>query len=426
MSLPSEKHPSSPATGRAPRPGEGDDVSLDEDADLTIGDEVFQRPGITIPPKPQNRDAPKGVFSDLNPPPPEVKEVEAKKKKKNPLEKRNAAPLNEFKRVIRPQTAMTASAAADLAKSESPAPLDSVDSLEFGKVHNTAVNPDFRRNKLHTVLDSAYKHSGLGWLEWVDRIGPRAIIGVALLLVTGGFVAWRFFGAFGGGPSVIAVEEEQKGPSAEERIARGTAAVKALLAAQTIPARLPLVMDPDRTAPRMKDYYEFMQGQDPKITAWEVGAPVGSRNGDWLPFTFTDAAGRKVTVVMGETESGCIVDWENFTAFGDLPWAEFCRTKPSIPKSLRVRLRRSEKYTGKYSKDDWQSYEVEHRTGPPVLLAYAPRAGRFFQALDELIQGEAWQCALLYLRFDPGTGDLIVEDVIRTRWQDEATSWTGP
>jgi len=435
MSLPSEKHPATPASGHVPRAGGGADVPKDEDADLTIAEAGFHRSGITITPNPPLRNPPKRASKAPKAPtspPPEVEEVETKQKekekekKKNRFEKRAAAPLNEFKRVIRPQTAMTASAAVDLARSESPAALESVDSMEFRKARPAAVNPGFRRNKLHTVLDGADKHSRLGWLEWVDRIGPLAIIGVPLLLLAGVAIAWRFFGAFSDGTSAAPVEDVVQGLPAEERVARGQAAVEALLAAHTIPARLPLVMDPDRAGPRMRDYYEVMQGQNPKITAWEVGTPIGSANGEWLPFNFTDASGRKVTVVLGETDIGCIIDWENFVAFGDIPWADFCRTKPSIPKSLRVRLRRTEKYTGKFSKDDWQSYEVEHRSGPPVVTAYASRAGRFFQSLQDLVQGEAWQCGLLYLRFDAGTGDLIIEDVVRTRWQDETTSWTGP
>ena len=426
MYLPSEKHPPSPITGRSPKPldGEAGDLAMEEEADLAISDDVFRSPTVTIPPRPHFKEPPKDVFKDLNPPPDEVKEVEAKKKKKNPLEKRSVAPLQQFKRTIRPQTAMTASTATDHAQAESPATMESVDSMEFGKVHNTAINPDFRRNKLHGVLDSAYKHSRLNWLDWVDRVGPRAIIGITLLLITGGFVAWRYFGAFGGEAATTQTEQEAKGIGADERVLRGKAAVQLLLSAQTIPARLPLVMDPERAGPRMKEFYETMQGQDPKITTWDVGTPIGSENGDWLPFIFTDAAGRKVTVPLGETATGCIVDWENFTAYGDMAWPEFCRAKPTVPKNLRVRLRLVEKYGGTYTKEAWQSYEIEHRSGGPVLTAYASRTGRDAQTLQNLIKGEAWQCALLYLRWDAGVP--VIEGIIRTRWQDEATSWTGP
>jgi len=432
MDLPSEKHSASPITGRNPQsgaPGAGDhrDALADGDADLEINDDVFQRPHLTVSPNPPPKEEPRDEFHDAASAPPGHKDPEVRKRKKNLLEKRHAAPLQEFKRVLRPQTALNASAAADRAKTESPARLESVDAPEFGKMHGTAASPDLRRNKLHGVLDSTYKHTRLGWMEWVDRIGPRTIISVFVLVVAGAFVAWRFFGAFGGEAVAMQAEQERRGLTADERIARGKAAVQALLAAQTIPARLPHVVDPERAAPRMKEFYENLQGRDPAITAWDVGAPVGSPNGDWLPFIFTDAAGRKITVPLGETETGCVVDWENFTAFGDMPWADFCRTRPTTPKSLRVRLRRVEKYDPAWPQASWQSYEIEHRSGGPRLTAYASRTGRDAQTLAELVKGEAAQCALLYLRFDPaGSGIPIIEGIGRTRWQDEVTSWTGP
>jgi hypothetical protein len=433
MELPSEKQPASPVTGSRPpagMPGNADRSGgpPDQDSDLDINDEVFRRPAVVISPNAPPRELSRGSTIDSLPPSTASAEGEGKKRRKNPLEKRHSSPLQEFKRVLRPRTAFNAGAAADRARAESPATMDSVDSPEFGKARGVSPGPDLRRNKLHGVLDSAARHTRLGWLDWIDRIGPRTILTVLFLVVAGLFVAWRFFGAFGGEAARTQGEQEKQGLSAEQRIARGQAAVQAFLAAQTIPARLPLVMDPDRAAPRMREFYENLRGQDPKITAWDVGAPVRSSNGDWLPFIFTDAAGRKVTVPLGETETGCVVDWENFVAFGDVPWTDFCVTRPGVPKSLRVRLRRVENYAAAYPKETWQSYEIEHRSGGPRLTAYASRAGRYSQTLSELVPGEAWQCALLYLRWvgNADKADPIIEGVIRTRWQDEATSWSGP
>lgn len=435
MDLPREKHSPSPVTGRSPaKPVPVVDVptpAADEDADLSIGEEIFNRPVESIPPGPPPRDRKRPAMNnDLNPPPSEVKEVEPRKKRGNPLEKRNTAPLNEFKRVVRPQTALAASAAVDHAKAESPVPLEAVerDAMEFGKVHNATATPDFRPNKLHSVLDSAYKHSRLRWMDWVDRVGPWVIIGTVLLLGVGVFFALRIINTPGEGAATTQIETGVKTLSAADRIARGKTAVEQFIQAQTNEARLPLVMDPERANARMAQFYGE-GGRNPSIVSWDVGKPVGSKNGDWLPFVFTDGAGRSVTVALGETATGCIVDWENFVAYGDMPWQEFCRTKPTAAKALRVRLRRAERYQETFPKEAWQAWEVEHRSGGPVLTAYASRAGRSAQALEELVKGENWQCALVYLRFDPAApqeGVVVIEDIVRTRWQDEATSWTGP
>jgi hypothetical protein len=300
--------------------------------------------------------------------------------------------------------------------------------MEFGKVHDSAHAPDYRPNKLHGVLDSTYKHSRLGWLDWVDRVGPHAIIGVLVILVGGGFLVWRYFGSLG--EQTVATTQGEtvaKGLPAGERIARGKKTVEQFLQARTNEDRLPLVIDPDRARSRMDLYYGEMRGQNPAIVSWDVGTPVGSKNGDWLPFIFTDAAGRQVTVPLGETATGCILDWENFVAFGEMPWQEFCSSKPIGSRNLRVRLRRIDRYQGSYTKESWQAFAVEHRTGGPVLTAYASRTGRSADELSEAIQGDQWQCVLAFLSFAPLVDDtLIIEGITRTRWQDEATSWTGP
>jgi hypothetical protein len=433
MELPSGKRSVDPATGHTPAkpvPGAAD-MPPDDEVDLDIGEEVFRRPVETITPGPSSREKRRPMNNDLNPPPTEAKEVETRKKRKNPLEKRTGPPLNQFKRVVRPRTSFAASTAVDHARAESPAPLESVnhESMEFGKVHYTSATPDYRPNKLHSVLDSAYKHTRLGWLDWVDRIGPRTIIAVVLLLTAGGFLAWRYFGSFNDQAVTVPMDTGVKINSGD-RIARGKQTVEQFLAAKTNEVRLPLVMDPERAGPRMEQFYGSMGGRNPNISSWEVGTPIGSSNGDWLPLTFTDEAGRKVTVALGETATGCILDWENFVSFGDMPWAEFCRTKSAAPKALRVRLRKVERYEGTYTKEAWQAYEVQHRSGGPQLTAYCSRAGRFARDLEELIGGDRWQCALVFLRFDPataGTGDkVVIEGLVRSRWQDEATSWTGP
>ena len=433
MDIPGEKKPSSPATGAAARAAApvapASRPPVKEDEDLQIGDEVFSHTVISLPPRASRKDPPKDVFKDLNPPPPDVKEVEERTSRKKPLEKRSGQAPN-FKRLFtRPETAFTANAALDQARAESPASMEKIEhgSMQFGKIHPHS-SPDYRPNRLLRVLDGIYTHSPLKWLDFVDRTGARFLAGLLLFIIVGGVVAWRYFGSFAGRDSTSAGGAKSAALSTSERVERGRAAVKEFLAAQTIEARLPYVLDPGRTVERMRQFYDTMQGRNPATVEWEVGEPVPGEHGAWLPFTFKDTAGRKVTVVMGEDDSGCRIDWENFVAFGEAPWQEYCRTRPSTPKSLRVRLRRVEKYEGTYAKENWQSYEIEHRSGPPALLGYASRTGRTGQALDELVSGEGWQAALVYLRFDAGAsgGLVVIDDVIRTRWQDEVTSWTNP
>jgi hypothetical protein len=63
------------------------------------------------------------------------------------------------------------------------------------------------------------------------------------------------------------------------------------------------------------------------------------------------------------------------------------------------------------------------------LTGYAERAGRTGQALAEVVKADQWQNAQLYLQFensDEGNFNVIIRDIVRSRWQDEATGWKVP
>jgi hypothetical protein len=355
------------------------------------------------------------------------RETEERVPRKQNLEHRQPSEPFQFKRLLRPVTAIAARVAEDKARAESHAPLETVDhtAMQFGKIHPHAT-PDYRPNRLFRVLDSIYTHSPLKWLDFIERGGIRFIFATIFISILGGFIVWRYYDSLstreGNGPKAVEM-------ATGERIDRGKKTVRDFMAAPTAEARLPLVIDPERAAPRMKQFYEEMKGEDPKVTAWEVGGPVAGKHGVWLPFIFQNAAGQKVTVVMEETNNGCRIDWENFVAFGDMPWRAFCDTRPVAAKAMRVRLRRADNYEGAYTREKYQAYEIEHRSGVPRLLGYAERSERSGQALVEVVKGDQWQAAQIYLRFadSPGAKDtVLMGDIVRSRWQDEAASWTGP
>ncbi|HWB03537.1 MAG TPA: hypothetical protein VG796_10975 [Verrucomicrobiales bacterium] len=451
MDIPNNKKAASPITGRSSKktnaggnagpvrpsdaPNAARPASAEDEEDIAVSAEVFEMPVISLP----ARNAPKEKPREPQPEPPRpaAREVTAPVPTKEPderavpkkanLEHREPAQPYQFKRHIRPETAMAAHAAVERARAESPAPLESVDhtAMQFGKIHPSAT-PDYRPNRLFRVLDSIYTHSPMRWLDFIERGGVRFVAVSAILLIVGGFIAWRFYDS-------LVEKEDTTGSKAvaltpEERVERGKKTVQEFLAAQTIEARLPLVIDPDRAALRMKQFEEN-KGQEPNVTAWRVEPPVTDKQGIWLPFIFQDSAGREVRVVIEETDKSCRIDWENFVAFGDMLWPEYCRSKPTTSKSMRVRLRQVERYEELYPKEKYQSYEIEHRSGAPKLTGYAERAGRTGQALAEVVKAEQWQNAQLYLQFensDEGNFNVIIRDIVRSRWQDEATGWRAP
>ncbi len=444
MDIPNNRKSPSPITGRsspkkttsgapdaeAPA-GPATEAGSEEDTDdIVINEEVFDLPAISLAPRPASKEStgPLRRRRDKTAEAENEKPPEERVSRKNNLEHRAPGKPLQFKRLLRPETVIASNAAAEQARAESPASLDSVDhtAMQFGKIHAYA-SPDYRPNRLFRVLDSIYKHSPLRWMDFIERGGVRFVAVTIILLTVGGFVAWRIYDS-------LVKKDEETGPKVvtltpAERIERGKKAVQDFMGAQNVEARLPLVIDPDRAGPRMKEFYAA-KGEDPKVTNWEVGSPMNGKQGVWLPLLFQDSAGRKVMVVIEETAKGCHIDWENFVAYGEMPWQEFCSSTPSTAKTMRVRMRQVDNYGGAYTQDKYQSYEIEHRSGQPRLMGYVERAGRSVQRIVEVVKADGtWQSAQLYLQFQAkaGTGNqVLILDIVRNRWQDEVTAWEGP
>jgi hypothetical protein len=449
MSLPTKRHEASPVTGKSsPKAEEPAAVEPDstatpsapdsEDADLELPESVFRRRTTQVPDAQPVPNYGAATPKDLNPPPEDTKEVrDRQRKKNNPLEKKNALKSGDAKFtrfVTRPETAFAAHAAIENSRSESPVSTDRVaqDHMSFGKQHRTvSAAPAYRPNKLFSVLDSIYTHSPLKWLDATDRAGPRFILGFLLLAIAGGGLAWIYIKSLSTSAQTAGGEKEAVKLSAGERVERAKLAVQnlsqTLAGAQNIEARIALVSDPDRAREKMEKYYGEQQGTDPKIVSWNVGSPVTGPQGDYLPLTIEDSTGTTITIVMEETGEGVRIDWENFVGYGEQNWQDYCTRRPIPPSAMRVRMRKSEHYEGIYNKTKWQAYDLEHRSGPPALTGYVLRSERISQTLNDLCNDDQWHTANVYLRFESGAGGdrlVNIDDIIPTRWQDQAVKWT--
>lgn len=446
MSLPRDRHEASPITGKSSQNTE-DDAAVEpvrapeadvEMEDLELPESVFRRRN--NPPVPASNPVPNygaAAPKDLNPNPEDTKEVKERTLKKNRLEKKNSLNTGDskFNRFItRPETALAAHVAVENSKSESPVPTERVgqDGMSFGKLHRTAsAAPSYRPNKLFNVLDSIYTHSPLKWLDAIERTGPRLIVGAVLTLIVISGVAWIYIKSLSSSAATAGGEKDAVKLSAGERVERAKLALQKLVQdmanAQNIDARLPFVSTPDQAREKMEQFYGPQQGKDPKIVTWSVGSPIPGPQGDYLPLTVEDSTGTTVTLVMEETDSGVRIDWENFVGFGEQNWQDYCARRPIPPTSMRVQIRKSDRYEGIYNKEKWQAYEMEHRSGPPRLLAYVSSSERVSQDLTEACADGKWHAFNLYLRFESGAGGdqlVVIDGIIPTRWQDRAVKWS--
>jgi hypothetical protein len=450
MSLPRKRHQASPITGKSPAnrddagadgalPGPGTEADrLDDVDDIELPEADFRRRPTAVPHSQSRPNYGAAAPQDLNPPPPDTKEHRERLRKKNPLEKKNAVQSGEgkFTRFVpRPETTMAAHAAASNSKAESPVDADRVGqaNLTLGKKHGTtSAAPAYRPNKLFRVLDSIYDHSPMRWLDFFERSGTRIFVGAFLVLGAAGGIAWLYYRSLASDTGTVEnVDRDTPRLTADQRVERAKLAVQkvmpAFFNAQTVEARLPFVTDPERAMERMSKFYTGQRGSDPKIVSWSVGSPQAGPQGDYLPLTIEDSTGGTVTVVMEETAEGVRLDWENLVAYGDANWQDWVSRRGLTPVSMRVRVRKVERYDATFTRDLYQSYEIEHRSGPPALTGYILRSERDAQNLARICSTENWHFANLYLRIPSGTegsASVAIDGVIPNRWQDQAVKWT--
>lgn len=350
-----------------------------------------------------------------------------------PMERKPGEGAKAFGRfVTRPGASMAASSAADRPAMERPLsanlPVPGASAAKFHGKEDVAYSP----NRLQTVINEACQDSTITWLDQLGKANP-VIISLLIAGVLGG-LGWTFRNELRrhqGSDGAVSPPLSAALPSDATRQAAIRRTFDRFLAAPDVTGKLQWVLEPARVEARMKDFYIVRMEQDPRITSYEVSPPVRAAGAWWFTLTCQAPDGPPCAVLMKETPSGGQLDWENFVAYGSMPWEKFHTTRPALPQSIRARIRASPRFEGKYSAEHYLAYEIAHRSGLPILYGYAARASRTGQLLAALSPGETWQSANLYLSWepDPGTPDsMLIVDLIRNNWLDTSitTPATGP
>lgn len=342
-----------------------------------------------------------------------------------PLEKKSAVGTQTFTRFMaRPETAVVAgltngqtSAGGIISRSQA------TSKPAFGKIRHQQ-ELDCRPNRLQQVMEELWTHSRLEWLDQLGRI--KAIILGSLVAVTAFIILWPYFKEVSrklviGSPNAASPEVSFAPDAARQAGIRR--AFDAYLAAPGIAEKLRWVIGPQRVEFRMRDYYVTRQQTDPVITSYTVSPPVRAGAEWWFTISFVPAGGTPTTVSMKETPEGGLLDWENFVAYGTMSWEKFVAGRPKAPQSMRVRLRLSSDYGGKYQAGEYLAFEVSHGSGPPVLHGYALKDSRSGQQLAALPELQDWKSFNLYLAWEQDAGRpeaVLISDLIRSNWLDGA------
>ena len=74
-----------------------------------------------------------------------------------------------------------------------------------------------------------------------------------------------------------------------------------------------------------------------------------------------------------------------------------------LAQTLRLRVRAADTHEGKYSAQDYKSFDIAPRSGTPVVHAYAAAGSLAARGLEEITADGGWSHVILTMRWEAGS-----------------------
>lgn len=185
-------------------------------------------------------------------------------------------------------------------------------------------------------------------------------------------------------------------------------------------ALLPLIRDPDRVGPKLLKYYNsenpwipLSLALDPDLSGLEVHRSFVVFN---LPLT--DYSTRPIA--LEQTPEGFRVDWESFTGYSDLSWADLRRTRPREPVVLRAVLRPTDYFNLDFpDAKTHYCYQLSDLNSDHTIYGYVPKGSDVELQIAKILLNAPSVHAVLRVRYpEKSTNDrqLEITEVLEKGW----------
>ncbi|MDB6071597.1 MAG: hypothetical protein JWL81_2768 [Verrucomicrobiales bacterium] len=185
-------------------------------------------------------------------------------------------------------------------------------------------------------------------------------------------------------------------------------------------ALIPLIRDPDRVGPKLLKYYTsenpwipLSLTLDPDLSDLKVHRSFVLFN---LPLT--DYTTRPIA--LEQTPEGFRVDWESFTGYSDLSWADLRRTRPREPVVLRAVLRPSDYFNLDFpNAQTHYCYQLSDLNSDHTVYGYVLKGGDVELQIAKILLNESSIHAVLRVRYpEKSTNDrqLEITEVLEKGW----------
>ena len=176
------------------------------------------------------------------------------------------------------------------------------------------------------------------------------------------------------------------------------AIVREFFESKSITEALPLVRDSRRVRPLMEEYYsrnDFVKRQW-KTMGWAMPVEEQGYRFAYVQALFEDSP--PVHIVVEESDSGFLVDWESSVHYSELSWSDFQAKKPKDPKLFRLLASKPEE-AEKMGEDEKQTtLKLKHPQEDGVIYAQFTTNDPKFRPLLEQLDLCKWKDVPLILR----------------------------
>ncbi len=163
--------------------------------------------------------------------------------------------------------------------------------------------------------------------------------------------------------------------------------------ARTVSQMIPLVRDSRRVRSLMEEYYQRvpLKARAWKGIGWSVPVEEPGYRFANVKATFHDLP--PMNLVVEETSSGFLVDWESSVQYSEVGWKEFMTTKPVQPKIFRVIASRSEGGTA-----NAMVLALKHPHEDGIVTGRFDPGDSRFSSLMEQLEHSKWKDVQVILR----------------------------
>ncbi len=182
------------------------------------------------------------------------------------------------------------------------------------------------------------------------------------------------------------------------------------------------VRDPERIRPLMEEYYADNPWEPLPIDNIEIRR-AGWMGGKLLVLTtvVTSDTYKEYYFIAERKEGSYRIDWETLVEYNRMSWAEFKRTMPKEPVTMRANLTPGSYYNFQFSDpEEWVCFEIRSRDeGFLGLYGYVKRNSDLHQELQELLTQSSPIAVMINIKYPENatSPDLVeITEFLRSGW----------